>query len=435
MKHILILGAGKSSSHLIRHLIENISNLQIKITILDLNIEPLACYKDIVNVELIQIPNGETSIYEAYISNSFLAISMLPASMHLAVAKLCLQAGCHLITPSYITSEMQALSNEVESKQLIFLNELGFDPGIDHLTTMRVYDQIEEQGGKLTSYRSYAGGLVSVKNDDNPWHYKFSWNPSNVIRAGQGGEIKYKKDNVEHKLSYLDLFSKSEVLKISNGQIFDAYANRDSLKYEALYGWEKMETLQRGTLRIHGFCEAWAVLVQLGLTDDLETNKSFKGRTYSEFYSSFLSIPVEEFMANQKPHVQEKLRYIGFTDNTSIIEKNGSAAEILQSVLVEKWKLNPEDTDWVVMVHFFIYELNGKKYEIESYFSLEGESNTYTAMSKTVGMPIAFATELILQNKIEARGVLMPTRKEVYQPILQRLEDIGMHFKETIKEI
>lgn len=435
MKQVLIIGAGKSSSCLIKHLIDNRVFLDIAVTVVDINTRPLHSFIGLEDVHLVEIASGDIKEYEPYISKSFLTISMLPAFMHIEVARLCLLYNSHLITPSYISAEMQALEGEVKAKNLIFLNELGFDPGIDHLTTMKIYHDIVAQGGRLTSYRSYAGGLVAPRSDDNPWHYKFSWNPRNVILAGQGGEIKYRKNGIEEALTYQDLFSKSEILNVSHGHVFDAYANRDSLKYEKLYGWENIDTLLRGTLRIHGFCEAWSILVDLGLTDDSIKNRPFSGKTYAEFYAAFLPSLADDFMKNQTPIVQEKLNFIGFTDEKSIIENDGSAAEILQSILVDKWKLNPEDTDWVVMVHFFEYTLHGKNYEIESYFSLEGESSTYTAMSKTVGMPIAFATELILQDKIKTRGVLMPTASDIYLPILQRLAETGIEFIETIKEI
>ncbi|MFN9320551.1 MAG: saccharopine dehydrogenase C-terminal domain-containing protein [Chitinophagales bacterium] len=435
MKQVLIIGAGKSSSCLIKHLIENRVLLGITLTIVDINTRPLHAYVGLENVHLVEIGSGDIKEYEPYISKSFLTISMLPAFMHIEVARLCLLYNSHLITPSYISTEMQALEGEVKAKQLIFLNELGFDPGIDHLTTMKTYYDIVAKGGRLTSYRSYAGGLVAPGSDDNPWHYKFSWNPRNVILAGQGGEIKYRKDGKEETLTYQNLFSKNEILKLSQGHVFDAYANRDSLKYEKLYGWENLDTLLRGTLRIHGFCEAWSILVNLGLTDDSIKNKPYSGKTYAEFYEEFLPGLAEDLIKSQTPLVQEKLNFIGFTDKKSIVEKNGSAAEILQSILVDKWKLKPEDRDWVVMVHFFRYTLHGKNFEIESYFSLEGETSTYTAMSKTVGMPIAFATELILHDKIKARGVLMPTERDIYLPILKRLAEIGIEFIDTIKEI
>ena len=436
MRQILILGAGKSCSHLLKHLVSQRQVLGINLVIVDINITHLRpSYEGLENVALLEQKSGKVEDYEQYIAQSFITLSMLPAFMHFQVAKLCLKHSSHLVTPSYISPEMMKLADKVKLKNLIFLNELGFDPGIDHLTTMKVYDDIARQGGQLVAYRSYAGGLVAPRNDDNPWHYKFSWNPRNVILAGQGGDIKYKKDGEIHTLHYRDLFSKNEVLRVSNGQTFDAYANRDSLKYETLYGWNGLETLVRGTLRIHGFCEAWAVLVDLGITDDIQKDKKFKRKAYSEFYASFLDTSTESFLNSCNENIREKLISIGFEDSTSLIEADGSAAEILQSILVPKWRLNPSDTDWVVMVHFFDYFIEGKRYQLESFFSLEGECSTYTAMSQTVGMPMAFAVEMILADQISERGVFMPHTQEIYLPLLKSLEDIGIVFIETIKEI
>jgi saccharopine dehydrogenase-like NADP-dependent oxidoreductase len=306
MKQVLIIGAGKSSSCLIKHLIDNRVFLDIAVTVVDINTRPLHSFIGLEDVHLVEIASGDIKEYEPYISKSFLTISMLPAFMHIEVARLCLLYNSHLITPSYISAEMQALEGEVKAKNLIFLNELGFDPGIDHLTTMKIYHDIVAQGGRLTSYRSYAGGLVAPRSDDNPWHYKFSWNPRNVILAGQGGEIKYRKNGIEEALTYQDLFSKSEILNVSHGHVFDAYANRDSLKYEKLYGWENIDTLLRGTLRIHGFCEAWSILVDLGLTDDTVKNRPFSGKTYAEFYTAFLPSLADDFMKNQTPLLSKK---------------------------------------------------------------------------------------------------------------------------------
>ena len=194
MRQILILGAGNSSSHLIRHLVNARKNLNLNLVIVDIDITHLLnSYGAIECVSVIELKSGKVEEYELYISTSYLTISMLPASMHIQVADLCLKHSSHLITPSYISSEMMALNKQVQSKNLIFLNELGFDPGIDHLTTMKVYDKLVGEGSQLLVYKSYAGGLVAPRNDDNPWHYKFSWNPRNVILAGQGGEIKYKE--------------------------------------------------------------------------------------------------------------------------------------------------------------------------------------------------------------------------------------------------
>lgn len=434
MKQILILGAGKSSSYLIQYLIERRNELDIHVVILDINTDSIQRYENLTRVKIIKLQTGDINEYEKYIMESFLAISMLPAYMHIEVAKYCIEHQTHLLTPSYISEEMKALSSEVRAKNLIFLNELGFDPGIDHMTTMKICQTILEEGGVLKSYRSYAGGLVAPHCDTNPWRYKFSWNPRNVILAGQGGDIKFLRNNELVSLTYRELFSKSECLELSNGEKFDAYANRDSLKYENIYGWNNLETLLRGTMRMSGFCSAWAVLVGLGITDDSRKNLEYIGKSYAEFYASFIQMKNEDFLESVSADVREKLISIGFLDSDSKIKRNGSAAEIFESILVHKWKLEPQDTDRVVMVHFFEYEKAGQRYEIESYLSLEGEDNHYTAMAKTVGLPIALAAEMIIMNKYTTYGVSLPIHADLYLPILSKLADLGIVFKETIRE-
>lgn len=445
MKQVLLLGAGKSSAHLIRHLITHTESLHIGFCIVDIHIDHIPADWVDHRVCLVKISPEDSNPFEQYIAKSDIVISMLPASFHIQIARYCLQYSKHLITPSYISDEMRAMDKEAKSKGLIFLNEMGFDPGIDHMTTMKLYHSIVDKGGKLISYRSYAGGLVAPKDDDNPWNYKFSWNPRNVILAGQGGEILYKRNGMIENLSYHQLFEHYESVSIQNHLTFDAYANRDSLKYEKLYGWSSIDTLMRGTLRKKGFCSAWDFMISLGLTDDTMSIDLGNDASYFDFYSYFYQLPwsdsirddfYSKYQIQDKEDLKVKLDFIGFFDHTTKLPcTQGTAAQIFQSILEPKWKLKPTDTDWVVMVHFLDYVVDSKCYRIESSLSLEGEDATYTAMSKTVGMPIAYATELILSDMITERGVLLPTSEEIYSPILGKLEGVGVVFHESEIEL
>lgn len=446
MKHVLILGAGKSSHHLIKYLASNTIRLQSNLTIADINISEIELiYQNYEHVHFQSIIANDFNSIEKCIENKNIVISMLPAFMHIDVAKLCLKLGTHLITPSYVSDEMKELDSMAKEKNLLFFNELGFDPGIDHMTTMKIYNDIVSKGGVLKSYKSYAGGLVAEKSDNNPWNYKFSWNPRNVILAGQGATIKYKEHGSEKYIPYYSLFKRFETIKLQNGSILDAYANRDSLKYESIYGWKNVETLLRGTLRKKGFCNAWNILVELGLTDDTFILKETNKLSYFDFFSRFYTLNSQNTPQNNfatlintaiDSELFKKFEYIGFFDTKSTIElKEGSPASILQSILEKKWLLEDIDTDWIIMVHFLEYTLDGKKYNIESSLSLEGQDNYFTAMSRTVGMPIAYACELMLQDKIKATGVQIPIHKELYTPILEKLEQEGIHFIESITEI
>lgn len=439
MKKITLLGTGKSSQHLIQNLYRHVESWNIQLAIGDLDISGFKKkYTDKPNVSFFEFKKDNFEAIESQIKDSFLTISMLPATLHIQIAKMCLAHNSHLITPSYVSEEMKALDSEAKAKNLIFLNEMGFDPGIDHLTTMKVYHELLEKGAKLTSYKSYAGGLVAPKSDTNSWGYKFSWNPRNVILAGQGGTIKYLENNKNRYIPYYALFQNAENVSISNGLTFDGYANRDSLKYKDVYEWNDIETLYRGTLRRPHFCSAWNVLVMLGLTDDSFELNLPENCTYYDFYSLFYDNKTlkNQFAAIWNDDLEKKLDFIGFHDKKSILKKTqGSPASILQSILEEKWALGAEDTDFVVMVHYFEFLQNNKKYRIESYMTLEGEDAIYTAMSKTVGMPIFFAAEMMLQDKMAESGIVLPLKKEIYEPILKKLEGIGVVFHEKTIEL
>ncbi len=439
MKKITLLGTGKSSQHLIHNLYRHVESWNIELAIGDIDISILKKkYTDKPNISFFEFEKNNFEAIEAHIKNSYLTISMLPANLHIQIASMCIAHKSHLITPSYVSDEMKALDSEAKAKNLIFLNEMGFDPGIDHLTTMKVYHELLEKGAKLTSYKSYAGGLVAPKSDTNSWGYKFSWNPRNVILAGQGGTIKYLENNNNRYIPYYALFQNAENVSISNGLNFDGYANRDSLKYKEVYQWNEIETLYRGTLRRPYFCNAWNILVMLGLTDDSFELQMPLNSSFADFYNHFFDKKTikKQFAAIWNSDIEIKLDFIGFNDSTSILKKTtGSPAAILQSILEEKWALGSEDTDFVVMVHYFEFIQNSKKYQIESYMTLEGEDASYTAMSKTVGMPIFYAAEMILNQKIEETGILLPLKKEIYEPILKKLNEIGIIFHERIIEL
>lgn len=439
MKKITLLGTGKSCQHLILNLINHTTNWNIELAIGDIEISHIKNrFEKHSNVSFFKIEKDNFNAIETEIQSSFITISMLPANLHIQIAKMCLKYQSHLITPSYVSEEMKALNNEVKAKKLIFLNEMGFDPGIDHLTTMKIYHELKEKGAQLTSYKSYAGGLVAPKSDTNPWGYKFSWNPRNVILAGQGGTIKYLENNKNRFIPYYALFQNAEQISISNDLTFDGYANRDSLKYKEVYQWDQIETLYRGTLRRPNFCKAWNILVMLGLTDDSFELHLPENSTYSDFYSQFYDKKTihKQFSSIWDTDIEKKLDSIGFNDSYNVLKKtSGTPASILQSILEEKWVLEDSDTDFVVMVHYFGFIQNKKSYQIESYMTLEGEDSTYTAMSKTVGMPIFYATEMILNQEIKDFGVILPLDKEIYLPILKKLEEIGIVFHEKISEL
>ena len=445
MRNILIIGAGRSTTSLIRYLIEKSSSENLHITIGDISLESAQkLTKNHPNAKGILLDVFNEKQREAAVKAADIVISMLPARFHIEVAKDCITFGKNLVTASYISDEMQALNKEVLEKGLVFMNEIGVDPGIDHMSAMQVIDTIRNKGGKLMLFESFTGGLIAPESDDNLWNYKFTWNPRNVVLAGQGGAAEFLQEGLHKYIPYNRLFRRTELIKIKGYGEFEVYANRNSLKYQKVYGFKDILTLYRGTIRRVGFSRAWNIFVQLGMTDDSYTIPNSENLSYREYVNLFLpysptdSIELKlrhNLKIDQDDLIWKKLREIDIFSSTKYLEiKNATPAQALQKILMEKWALAKEDKDMIVMYHKFGYELKGKNYQIDSSMVTVGEDQTYTAMSKTVGLPVAIAALKILNKTITTPGVLRPIDKEVYKPILKELETYGVQFNEEKKE-
>lgn len=445
MRNILIIGAGRSTTSLIRYLIEKSSSENLHITIGDISLESVQkLTKNHPNAKGILLDVFNKKQREEAVKSADIVISMLPARFHIEVAKDCISYGKNLVTASYISDEMQALNKEVIEKGLVFMNEIGVDPGIDHMSAMQVIDTIRDKGGKLMLFESFTGGLIAPESDDNLWNYKFTWNPRNVVLAGQGGAAEFLQEGLHKYIPYNRLFRRTELIKIKGYGEFEVYANRNSLKYQKVYGFKDILTLYRGTIRRVGFSRAWNIFVQLGMTDDSYTIPNSENLSYREYVNLFLpysptdSIELKlrhNLKIDQDDLIWKKLKEIDIFSSKKYLEiKNATPAQALQKILMEKWALAKEDKDMIVMYHKFGYELNGKNYQIDSSMVTLGEDQTYTAMSKTVGLPVAIAALKILNKTITTPGVLRPIDKEVYEPILKELETYGVEFNEQKKE-
>ncbi len=445
MRNILIIGAGRSATSLIRYLIEKSSAENLHITIGDISIESAQkLTKNHLNATGILLDVFNKKQREEAVKASDIVISMLPARFHIEVAKDCITFEKNLVTASYISDEMQSLNEEVIDKGLVFMNEIGVDPGIDHMSAMQVIDTIRSKGGNVVLFESFTGGLIAPESDDNLWNYKFTWNPRNVVLAGQGGAAEFLQEGLYKYIPYNRLFRRTELIKIKGHGEFEVYANRNSLKYQKVYGFKDILTLYRGTIRRVGFSRAWNIFVQLGMTDDSYTIPNSEKLSYREYVNLFLpysptdSIELKlrhSLKIDQDDLIWKKLKEIDLFNGKKYLEiKNATPAQALQKILMEKWALAKEDKDMIVMYHKFGYELNGKNYQIDSSMVTIGEDQTYTAMSKTVGLPVAIAALQILNKKITTPGVLRPIDKEVYKPILEELETYGVQFNEEKKE-
>ena len=442
MKRILLFGAGLSASTLIKYLLDHSYAESWHLDVVDQDLE-------LILAKLAGHPNATAHAFNAldsqqrlpYIAQADLVISMLPAAHHVDVAKDCIALQKHLVTPSYISAEMRALHEQAKAAGIVILNEIGVDPGIDHMSAMRILDQVKEEGGVLESFKSYCGGLIAPSSDNNPWHYKFTWNPRNVVLAGQGSAACYREMNELKYLPYHRLFQRLDHIQIEGYGEFEGYVNRDSLNYLETYHIQEVPTIFRGTLRRPPYCQAWDVFVQLGMTDDAYTMKGSAQLTPRQFLNAFLpfetGVSVEDKflkVVGQRKDLFDLFDFLGlFSDKEVIGVEKASPAQLLQKILVEKWRLAPGDKDMIVMYHEIIYTKNDTRFVVNSSLVVEGQDERYTAMSNTVGLPVAIATKLILNQQIVERGVTLPVNKELYAPILSELEQFGITFNESEK--
>ena len=441
MKKILVIGAGRSAVTLIKYLLDNAQENNWFITVADFSVDlAKKAVRNLEYAEAIFFDVTDEKQRESEISNTDIVISMLPAALHITVAKDCVQFKTNLVTASYVSEEISALDEKAKASGIILLNEIGLDPGIDHMSAMSVIDEIKDNGGEITSFKSYCGGLVHPDFDNNPWNYKFTWNPRNVVLAGQGN-AKFLENGAEKIIAYSDLFTTTEQMTILEAGAFEGYANRDSLSYKKEYGLENISTLFRGTLRKIGYCNAWNIFVQLGMTDDsykLENSKNISNRDFvNMFLPNVNELSSEEILCKQfkittDGIIFKKLEWLGLFSDEKIGMKEASPAQILQEILEKKWTLDFEDKDMIVMQHQFEYLQNREQKKLNSSLVVFGEDPRYTAMAKTVGLPVAIATKLILNGEIKSKGVKIPTTEDIYIPVLKELEENGINFIEEL---
>lgn len=441
MRNVLIIGAGRSASSLIKYLLEKSESENLFITIADLSLE-LATRKTNghKNANPIEFDIHNEKQRQSEIQKADIVISMLPAHMHFEVAKDCITFKKNMVTASYISDAMLSLDAAAKENGLVFMNEVGLDPGIDHMSAMKVLDEIREQNGKIILFESFCGGLVAPESDNNLWNYKFTWAPRNVVLAGQGGAAKFIQEGTYKYIPYNKLFRRTEFLEVEGYGRFEGYANRDSLKYRSVYGLDNALTVFRGTIRRVGFSKAWDMFVQLGMTDDTYVIDDSENMSYREFVNLFLpyhptdSVEIKlrhQLKIDQDDVMWDKLVELDlFNDTKKIGLKNATPAQALEKILNDSWALQANDKDMIVMYHKIGYEINGQRKQIDSTMVCIGDDQTYTAMAKTVGLPVAMATLQILNGNIKTPGVQLPIKKEVYQPILKELEEYGVVFHE-----
>lgn len=442
MTNILVFGAGKSSSYLIKYLLECSSKYFWQVTVADSNIN--AALERIANHSFgtaTQIDIHEEANRKRHIANANIVISLLPPALHIIVAQDCLEMNKNLVTASYVSDEIKQLHIEARNKGLLFMNEIGLDPGIDHMSAMKIIHEVERLGGDIYSFKSYCGGLVSPVSDNNPWHYKISWNANNILNAGKSG-ADFLLSGFEKHIPYQQLFNDVENVSVPKLGKLVAYANRDSLNYKSLYGLEHVKTMLRATFRHADFCIGWHVIVNLGLTQH-ETIYPTDLMTYYQWFMDATkhiegNTPQERIahIAGKQSIATDLIAWLGLFDEEKIqVLTPATSAQILQAVIEEKWKMEASDKDMIVMHHEFVYGRRNLDAKLSSTLIVTGEDKTYTAMAKTVGLPMAIFTKLFLTGKIKNLvGVQIPIMKDVYKPVLKELAELGIDFEESYLE-
>ncbi|NBP67551.1 MAG: saccharopine dehydrogenase [Cytophagia bacterium] len=444
MKYILVLGAGRSSSCLIDYLLKEATVSDWHIIVGDLSVN--AAQERVGSHQrgsAIYFSIDDATLSRTWIEKADCVISLLPAFLHPKVALICLDLQKHLLTASYVSPDMKAMHEAAQDKGLLFLNECGLDPGIDHMSAKEIIDKIQDKKGKLISFESYTGGLIAPETDpENPWRYKFTWNARNVVMAGQG-TAKFLQNGKLKYVPYQQLFKRTTAVEVPGFGWYEGYANRDSLQYIETYGLKDIETMIRGTLRNKGYCDAWHTLVQLGCCDESYTIENLNEMTHQSFVEMFLPAGqgsaedrfCHQFKLDKYGEEMERLRWSGFFSDEKITLTQATPALVVEHILSKRWTLSPEDKDMIVMWHRFTYTLDNQLHEVQASLVAKGDDAIFTAMAKTVGWPLAIAAKLLMQGKIAQRGVCLPIMPSLYQPILKELDTLGIRMHEEEKRL
>lgn len=440
-KRILLLGAGRSTASLIDYLLAQLETQNWKLIIVEQEIEfAKSKIKGHPDVE-IQLANVlDSTVREKLVQTANVVISMLPARFHPLVIEDCIRLKKHLVTASYITPDMEKYNQQAKKAGVVIMMEMGVDPGIDHMSAKKMIDHIRSKDGEILLFESFTGGLIAPESDNNPWNYKFTWNPRNVVLAGQGSAAKFIQEGKYKFIPYHQLFRRTEYIEIEGHGKFEGYANRDSLHYRSVYGLDEIPTIYRGTLRRPGFSRAWDVFVKLGATDDTYQMEDVDTMSHRDFINSFLAYNEHDSVELKLMHycsipqddaIVDKLKWLGIFEKTPIGLKKGSPAEILQHILEKKWTLEEGDKDMLVMWHKLGWQWpDGTKKMLTSSMVVKGEDQTHTSMAKTVGLPVAIAAKMILNGVIKNPGMHRPVTPEIYEPVLAELSENGIDFIE-----
>lgn len=440
MKKILILGAGLVARPLVRYLLDQ-PDYEVEVAsrtvskavkLIDSHPQGIASELNLKDEESLKEKIAQTDV----------VISMVPYSFHTKVAKYCIDYKKNMVTTSYVSEVMKNLDAEAKKAGILILNEVGLDPGIDHMEAMRIIHEVEENEGEIQSFISYCGGLPAPEANTNPFGYKFSWSPIGVLLAGKNS-AQYLKDGEQIFIPDKDLFSHYSLINIEGLGEFEGYSNRNSLPYIQLYKIPSAKTMLRGTLRNKGWCSTLKKIVDLGLLDEKE--EDWSGLTYKDFLNKLMNDPAEKdikknlsnyLSIEESSDIISRFEWLDLLSDNPLPLTKGSALDILGAKMLEKLQYEEGERDMIVLQHQFIASYPGdKKEKITSTLTDFGIPHGDTSMARTVGLPAAISTKLILEEKIQITGVHIPVIPEIYAPILQELKGMDIMFKEKREDI
>ncbi|MCK4225247.1 MAG: saccharopine dehydrogenase NADP-binding domain-containing protein [candidate division Zixibacteria bacterium] len=435
MKKVLVLGAGLVAKPLVQYLLDQ-PDFFVKVASRTVS-KAEKLVGDHPRGEALSLNVNDTATLRDLISEADLAISMVPYAHHVTVANLCIELKKHMVTTSYVSEAMNKLDKRAKDAGVLILNEIGLDPGIDHMSAMRIIHGVQNKGGRIASFYSYCGGLPAPEANTNPWGYKFSWSPRGVVLAGKNS-ARYLKDKKEVEIPSEDLFAHFWPMNIEGLPPLEAYPNRDSVPYIQIYEISDADSMYRGTLRYPGWCQTLKKVVELGLLD--ETEQKVKGLSYADFLRMLIKKEKGDDLKkdlaaylkmDEDSEPIKRFEWLGLFGDEIIPTEKNSPLDVFADRLLEKLKYEEGERDMIVLHHDFTAEYPGKKKEkITSTLIDYGIPHGDSAMSRTVGLPAAIGATLILQGRIKDTGVHIPVSPTIYEPALDELEKLGIICKE-----
>ena len=434
MKNVVVFGAGLVSRPLVRYLLDH----GFGVTVASRTVSKAeALVEGHPNGRATTVLADDEQALRNFIAESDLAISLLPAPMHPIVARACLDLGKHMVTTSYVGAEMMAFNDEARDKDLLLLNEIGVDPGIDHMSAMRVIHNEQSEGGTLVGFSSWCGGLPAPEANDNPWGYKFSWSPRGVLVAARNS-ARYIRDGELVEITPDELFAYPATVEIPGVGTYEGYPNRDSVSYLDTYGFNKDEvtTMFRGTLRNLGHCKLYTNIIRMGMID-AEPEYDVAGKTYKEVMEQLFDAPLEETIpaklrldAADSP--VEPLRYIGMLADEPIDTKKASMLDLMADCMARTLVYKEGERDMLLQRHDLTFTYPEDRKETVTAIMVDyGIPGGDSSMARTVSLPAAIGVRMILEGKITLRGVQIPILPDIYVPVLDELETLGITFEET----